>query len=585
MATDEILEALRNIAREKSVDRQLLVETLQIGLLSAAKKKYATAADVEVGFDDISGEIRVRVHKKVVQVAIDMAGEIDLEEALELDPTARLGSTIPVEVPIAEMGRNAIQAAKQVLVQRVREAERENVYEEYVDRVGQVLSGTVSQVDRGSVIVKIGKTEAIIPPREVINRDRFKIGDPVRALLLEVDRNQRGPQLILSRTHPDFVRRLFENEVPEIFERVVEIREIAREPGSRTKISVISHDDRVDPVGACVGMKGARVQSIVRELGGERIDIVPWSPDPKVFVTRALSPARVLDISVDEQEKRVTIVVSDDQLSYAIGTRGQNARLAHRLTGYSIDLRSQSQMQAQAGAAGGVPELELEDLQKELGPRTVERLIKAGKETLQDVMRTSVDELMAIPGIGEKTASRLLTLGGQILEERLVGGTGEEAPEEEAQTQEADAKEPSVQEGAEEEEEASARAASAETTPAEEAPAGEASGEEASEEEASRETAPEGRVNGSDARADTGEPALREEDAEPAAPESAGAATGSSSPEQEEAARDEEAPVPAPPEPEEQAPPEAVRGVSADSGGETPETSAADAAREREAGS
>jgi N utilization substance protein A len=216
------------------------------------------------------------------------------------------------------------------------------------------------------------------------------------------------------------VRRLFENEVPEIFERVVEIRDIAREPGSRTKISVVSHDDRVDPVGACVGMKGARVQAIVRELGGERIDIVPWTSDPKIFVSRALSPARVLDVQVDERDKRVTVVVPDDQLSLAIGTRGQNARLAHRLTGYAIDLRSQSQMQASAGEAGGVPDVELEELEKELGPKTVERLIRAGKETLQDVMRTSVDELMAIPGIGEKTASRLLSLGGQILEERLT---------------------------------------------------------------------------------------------------------------------------------------------------------------------
>ncbi len=422
MATDEILQALKNISREKSVDEAMLKETLQAGLLSAAKKKYASAADVEVRFDDASGDIRVRVHKKVMQVAIDMAGEIDYEDALEIDPHARLGSTVPVEVPVAEMGRTAIMAAKQVLVQKVREAERENVFDEYIDKVNQVVSGTVSQVDRGSVIVKIGRTEAIIPPREVINRDRFKIGDPIRAILLEVDRNMRGPQLVLSRTHPEFVRRLFENEVPEIFERVVEIREIAREPGSRSKISVVSHDDRVDPVGACVGMKGARVQAIVRELGGERIDIVPWSPDPKIFVSRALSPARAIDVYVNEEEKRVTVVVPDDQLSLAIGTRGQNARLAHKLTGFAIDLRSQSQMQATEGVAGGAPELDLDELAKELGPRTVERLVKAGKETLQDVMRTSVDELMAIPGIGEKTASRLLSLGGQILEEHSSPG-------------------------------------------------------------------------------------------------------------------------------------------------------------------
>lgn len=433
MATEEILEALKVIAREKSVDRQLLVETLRLGLESAANKKFASAAAVDVRFDELSGEIKIRVHKKVVHVAINLEGEIDLEEALKLDKHARLGSTVPVEVPIHELGRAAIQAAKQVLVQRVREAERENVFNEYADKTDQVVSGSVSQVDRGSVIVKIGRTEAIIPHREVINRDRFKIGDPVRALLIEVDKSQRGPQLILSRTNPEFVRRLFENEVPEIFERVVEIRDIAREPGSRTKISVVSHDDRVDPVGACVGMKGARVQAIVRELGGERIDIVPWSPDPKIFVSRALSPARVVNVIVHEEERRVTVVVPDDQLSMAIGTRGQNARLAHKLTGYAIDLRSQSQMQA-TGDTDGAPDVELEELEKELGPRTVERLMKAGKETLQDVMRTSVDELMAIPGIGEKTASRLLSLGGQILEERLAkGATPSEADGSEAE--------------------------------------------------------------------------------------------------------------------------------------------------------
>lgn len=431
MATDEILEALRQIAREKSVDRKLLVETLEAGLLSAAKKRYATAADVEVAFDEVSGEIKVKVHKKVVQVAIDLAGEIDFEEAVKIDGKVRVGSTVPVEVPVLEMGRNAIQAAKQVLVQRVREAERDNVFQEYIDRKGQIVSGAVSQVDRGSVIVKIGKTEGIILPREVIFRDRFKIGDPIRALLYEVDRNQKGPQLLLSRTNPEFVRRLFENEVPEIFERVVEIRDIAREPGSRTKISVVSHDDRVDPVGACVGMKGSRVQAVVRELGGERIDIVPWSPDPKIFVSRALSPARVIDVLVSDMERRVTVVVGDDQLSLAIGGRGQNARLASRLTGFAIDLKSQSQMEA-SGDASTVADIELEELEKQLGPRTVERLIKAGKETLQDVMRTSVEELMAIPGIGERTATRLLTLGGQVLEERTglaALGTGGEASE------------------------------------------------------------------------------------------------------------------------------------------------------------
>jgi len=420
MMNEEILEALRGMAREKAVDKRLLVETLTIGLLSAARKRYATAQDVHVDFDEVTGEIRVIVGKKVVPVAIDLAGEIDLDEARKINPRVRIGDVVGVEVPTAEFGRNAIQTAKQVLVQRVREAERENVYSEFIERKSHVISGTVQQVDRGNVIVKIGKTEGIIPHRELINRDRFKIGDPVRAYLLDVDKDQKGPQLHLSRTHPEFVRKLFEQEVPEIFERVVEIRSIAREAGSRTKICVVSHDDRVDPVGACVGMKGARVQNIVRELGGERIDIVPYSQDMKILVSRALSPARVLDVVYDEVNGKATVVVADEQVPLAIGRGGQNARLAAKLTGLAIVLVSQSQVEAQKEQEAGVPDIDLESLTKELGPRVVAKLVNCGKETLQDVMKTSIDELMEIPGIGEKTSSRILAIGAQILEQRAL---------------------------------------------------------------------------------------------------------------------------------------------------------------------
>jgi transcription termination/antitermination protein NusA len=430
MATDEILEALRQISREKSVDPKVLVETVRLGILTAAKKRYATAADVQVAFDEANGRIRVLVHKKVVPVAIDLEGEIDYDEASAMVPGVRINETVPVEVPVIEFGRNAIQAAKQVLVQKVREAERGNVAAEYAGRKGTVLSGTVSQVDRGSVIVKIGRTEGIIPPKELIFRDRFRIGDPVRSLLKVVDENQKGPMLILSRTDPEFVRRLFENEVPEIFERVVEIRDIAREAGSRTKITVVSHDDRVDPVGACVGMKGSRVQAIVRELGGERIDIVPFSPDPKILISRALSPARVLDVSLREgPDNLAVVVVSDDQLMLAVGRRGgQNVRLAQKLTGWNIELKTNTQVDLEQGGGSTLPEIELEELTRELGPKMVEKLIKAGKETLQDVLRASAEELMEIPGIAEKTATRLLGLAGQILEERASGRPASVAP-------------------------------------------------------------------------------------------------------------------------------------------------------------
>lgn len=413
--TSEILDALTIIAKEKGVDPDYLLETLEAGLLSAAQKKYRKAALVEVKIDQKSGEISIIVYMRATQNAWDPTCEIDMEEARRIVPDIQEGDVVPVEVPVAEFGRNAITAVKQSLVQHVREAERKNVYDEYIRRVGTIVTGTVQQVDRGAIIVRLGRTEGVIPPEENIRRDRPKIGDHIRALLVNVDPNARGPQVILSRSRPEFVVKLFENEVPEVYEGVVEIRGIARESGARTKISVVSHDDRVDPVGACVGMKGSRVQNIVKYLGGERIDIVALSHDPLIFVSRALSPARVLNVSFMGDPKTVRAVVPDDQLSLAIGKNAQNVRLAGQLTGLEIQLVSQSQQASLEGPHEGQV-LELEELSKELGPKLVERLMKAGKETLQDVLATPVEELMEIPGIGEKTASKLVTIGAQLLE-------------------------------------------------------------------------------------------------------------------------------------------------------------------------
>ncbi|MBM3317589.1 MAG: transcription termination/antitermination protein NusA [Candidatus Eisenbacteria bacterium] len=412
----EILDALSIIAKEKAVDPDYLLETLKEGILAAAEKRYRRSPHLEVHIDQKSGEIRLVVHMRVVKLASDLSCEIDLEEALEIDPDVREGDVVPVEVPVGEFGRNAISAVKQSLVQHVREAERKNVYDEYIQRVGQIITGTVQQADRGSIIVRLGRSEAIIPAEENIRRDRPMIGDHIRALLVGVDPNARGPQVILSRTRPEFVIRLFEQEVPEVYERIVEIRAIAREAGARTKIAVVSHDDRVDPVGACVGVKGSRVQNIVKALGGERIDIIALSSDPLIFVSRALSPARVLSVSFMGDPKTVRAVVPDDQLSLAIGKGAQNVRLAGQLAQLEIQLVSQSQ---QASLEGRAAEdvLELDTLTKELGPKLVERLVRAGKETLQDVLATPVEELMEIQGIGEKTASKLVTVGAQILEQ------------------------------------------------------------------------------------------------------------------------------------------------------------------------
>ena len=425
----DIIEALGQIAREKSVELKLLVETLEAGLLSAARKKFGANANVGVKFDEAKGGIEMWLTKRVVERIEDPAMEMTLREAREVDPQARLDQDVLIPLDIAEFGRNAIAAAKQVLVQKVREAEREMVYDEYVDKVGSLVRGVVQQVDRSGVIVKINLTEAIIPSRELINRDHFRQRDMVRAYVLAVDKQSKGPQVILSRTHPDFLIKMFEAEVPEISDGIVEIKSVAREAGLRSKIAVSSRDDRIDAVGACVGIKGSRVQSIVRELGGERIDIVPWSADPQLFVSRALNPAKVLQGTLDEANRKITVIVADDQLSLAIGKGGQNARLAARLTGWSIDLVSQAEVEARKKAQVG-HDVPVEDLDG-LTPKMAQRLVAAGIETAREVEKAELAGLTAVEGIGEKTAEKILATAVAALAALGVAGVGadEEATE------------------------------------------------------------------------------------------------------------------------------------------------------------
>jgi N utilization substance protein A len=427
----EILDALSQITREKSVDRALLVETLEQGLASAVRKKHGATADVEVRFANETGSIAVALRKTVVETVEDPALQLTVEEARAHKAGARIGDVLTFPLPIAEFGRNAIQTAKQVLIQRVREAERERVFKEYADKVGVLVRGVVQQVDRGNVIVKLDRSEGFLPAREQIPRSYHRQGDYVRAVVINVDRSAKGPQVILSRTHPDFLRRLFESEVPEIAENIVEIKAVAREAGFRSKISVYSNDPRVDAVGSCVGLKGSRVQSIVRELGGERIDIVPWSTDAGVFVSRALSPAKVMDVKVNEADKRAVVVVADDQLSLAIGKGGQNARLAARLTGWKIDLISRSDQKKREELSRSA-RIEVEKL--ELGEATTEKLISAGIETVQELLAAPLETLVEIPGIGEKTAEKILATAKEYVESHPPAGAGQEfTPEMEAE--------------------------------------------------------------------------------------------------------------------------------------------------------
>jgi len=400
----DIVEALSQIAREKGVELRVLVERLEASLLSAAKRKYGINAEVAVNFDEAEGGIEMHITKTVVSRVTDRGLEMTAAEAGPYKAEAAVGDEIVIPLDIAEFGRNAIQAAKQVLIQGVREAERERVYLDFADKVGSIVRGVVQQVDRGTIVLKLDSAEAVIPAREVLHRDRFRQREMVRALVIDVDKEAKGPQIILSRSHPDFLVKLFAIEVPEIEEKIVEIRMVAREPGHRSKIAVSSNDDRVDAVGACVGIKGSRVQTIVKELGGERIDIVPWSADPVVFVSRSLAPAKVVEAKADPETHAVTVIVPDDQLSLAIGKQGQNARLAAKLTGWKIELHSETDYAAKTAVARA--DVSIEDLDG-VTEAMVERFHSEGIETALDIERKGWEVLAAIEGISETLAERV----------------------------------------------------------------------------------------------------------------------------------------------------------------------------------
>jgi N utilization substance protein A len=410
--SNEILDALGQIAREKGVDRQMLIETLEAGMASAVRKKHGETADVQVRLDSGTGQLALALRYAVVADVEDPSCQMTVDRARAFQADVAVGDYIMTPLNVAEFGRNAIQTAKQVLVQRVREAERDKVFKAYADKVGTLVRGVVQQVDRGNVIVKLDFSEGVLPAREQIPRSYHRPNEYVRAVVISVDRAAKGPQVTLSRTHPDFLRRLFENEVPEITDGIVEVKAVAREAGARSKISVHSTDPRVDAVGSCVGLKGSRVQGIVRELGGERIDIVPWSADPAVFVSRALAPARGPDGRVNEHAKRMTVVVADDQLSLAIGKGGQNARLAARLTGWHIDLVSKTD-EKQRHDVERASRLEVEQLG--LGEATTEKLIQGGIETVQELVSTPFEKLVELPGIGEKTAEKVMTIALEFM--------------------------------------------------------------------------------------------------------------------------------------------------------------------------
>ena len=411
----EVLEALGQIAQEKNVDRALVIETLEIGLLSATKRRFGTSDNVEVNIDANSGNIEVFATKAVVKddEVEDPALQIGLTAAREIEPSVKIDAEIREMLRFADFGRNAIQSTKQILIQRVREAEREKIYEDYQTRLGEIISGTVQQISHGDILINLGRTEAVIPLKEQIRKERYRQGDPIRAYLVNVLRTSKGPQVVLSRTHPQFLVKLFQFEVPEIYEGIIEINAVAREPGERAKIAVYSNDARIDPVGACVGMKGSRVQAVVRELSNERIDIVPWSDDEAIFLSRSLSPATVKRVVVDRNKTTMTAIVDDDQLSLAIGKSGQNARLAAQLTGWKVDIITETRFQEMQleKEATFVPLSEVAGVGKVM----LERLEAAGISSANDLVDVSLVRLLEVPGIGESTGEKIQSAAEAIV--------------------------------------------------------------------------------------------------------------------------------------------------------------------------
>jgi N utilization substance protein A len=350
------------VVKDKGIDRGILVEALESAVLSAANKKYRNTRDLEAHFNDELGEVELFEFVTVVEEVQDSYKEIDLQEAREIDPEVEVGDSLGMKMDASNFSRIAAQTAKQVIIQRVREAEREGVFNEFKDRIGELVNGIVRRYERGDLIIDLGRTEALLPHREQVPRENYRQGDRARVYISEVKMSTKGPQIIVSRTHPGLVAALFQTEVPEVAEGIVEIRAVAREPGSRAKIAVVSYDPDVDPVGACVGMRGSRVQNVVSELRGEKIDIVPWSQDIARFAVSALAPAEVSRVYVDDEVSSLEVIVPDDQLSLAIGKKGQNVRLAAKLIGWKVDIKSETR----------AAEAELEAAAKELAASNAE---------------------------------------------------------------------------------------------------------------------------------------------------------------------------------------------------------------------
>jgi N utilization substance protein A len=417
----ELKRLIEQMGKDKGIEKEVIIEALESAILTAARKKLGAKVELESKYNEEAGELEVFQFKTVVEKVVDPETQISLEQAKsELDEEAEPGDSLGMKVDAASFGRIAVQTAKQIIIQKVKDAERDKIYDEYKDKKSQIASGFVQRFEGGSIIVNLGRAEAVIPPSEQVHRETYKRGDRIRAYIVDVKKISKGPQIVLSRTHPGFLRALFEIEVPEISEGFIEIVNVAREPGNRSKISVRTLDKDIDPVGACVGMRGSRVQSVVQELKGEKIDIVPFSEDSVKYICSALSPAKVSKVFMYEDERSMEVIVPDDQLSLAIGKSGQNVRLAVRLTGWKIDVKNESMLQKQS-EEGPKALMKIPDLDE----ASAELLFKEGYKSVSALSTADPEALKAIEGLDAEKVQGIIERAAQVMEKE-AGGTAPE---------------------------------------------------------------------------------------------------------------------------------------------------------------
>jgi len=413
----ELLAIANSVASEKMIDKAIVIEAMEDAIQRAARARYGAENDIRAKLDPDTGDLRLWRVVEVVEAVDDYFKQVDLRQAQKLKKDAVIGDFIVDPLPPIDLGRIDAQSAKQVIFQKVRDAERERQHEEFKDRVGEIITGVVKSVEFGHIVVNLGRAEGVIRRDQQIPREVVRVGDRIRSVILNVRRENRGPQIFLSRAHPEFMKKLFAQEVPEIYDGVIEIKAAARDPGSRAKIGVISRDSSIDPVGACVGMKGSRVQAVVQEMQGEKIDIIPWSEDTATFVVNALQPAQVARVVIDEEEERIEVVVPDDQLSLAIGRRGQNVRLASQLTGKAIDIMTEADA-SEKRQKEFVARSELFQNELDVDETLSQLLVAEGFGELEEVAYVGIDELAAIEGFDEELAQELQSRAQEALDRR-----------------------------------------------------------------------------------------------------------------------------------------------------------------------